>query len=211
MLENGYEVVGWMSFNGKGNALSNEQLIEQARAVGASVVIEWHRYRNTVSGAIPFTTTSPSQIVTSNTNGTVNVNGNGGYATGNYSGTTTTVLPGTPTTQYIPYNIQRYDYNASFWAKRKRYGLGAYYVDLTAEQRVRLERNGGVTVVAIVKGTPAFSGNILAGDVIVKINGQDVVDTAGATAMLGKLAGQVVTFDLRRGGEARIVEIRLND
>jgi hypothetical protein len=62
MLENGYLLIGFSSFNA-GNA-SQAQAIEHARNVGAAVVLLQSKYTNTVSGSIPWTVQNPSQTVT---------------------------------------------------------------------------------------------------------------------------------------------------
>jgi hypothetical protein len=53
MLENGYVLVGYSSFNA-GNTDERDAL-SQARKVGASVVLTYARYTDTATGAIPLT------------------------------------------------------------------------------------------------------------------------------------------------------------
>ena len=158
LLENGFEMVGYTSFNAAGSgAMSNRQLLEQAKSVEAAMVLVSSKYTGTVSGVIPFTTQNPNQLITANTTGAVNSYGSAGYATSTYNATTTAIVPGGSTTTYLPYNVNRFDYGATFWAKRKKYVLGAYFSDLSSAQRAKYERNQGVEIKAVVKGTPAFT------------------------------------------------------
>lgn len=114
MLENGYEQLGWASFNGGVKAGSQKEISEHAEDIGASVVLVDSRYTNTVSGAIPFTVQNPSQMVVTNSSGSVDLYGSNGSGTGTYSGTSTTWVPGGTTTHYIPIRADRYGYFASF-------------------------------------------------------------------------------------------------
>ena len=116
-----------------------------------------------------------------NTSGTVNSTGPGGYVTGTYSGQSTIMTPGGSTTHYVPYAISRNDAEASFWARQDPRGirLGVLFEPLPDALRTRLERNTGVLTTGVIKGSPAFNANILPGDVILKIGGEDVIDFEG--------------------------------
>jgi len=209
MIENGYAYAGTSSFN-TGQRVSKAQLLDQAKKVGAAAILVKSQYTNSVSGTVPFSVYHPGEMVTSNTNGSFNAyNNSGGSAYGNYNGTTTTQLPGQTTTPYIPYTVNRFDYVATYWVKIKKFRLGVYPADLPQDVRRKLQRNTGVVVNAVVRGTPAFSANLLQGDVILGCNGTDVIDAPSFLKdCLG--ASSAVTLDILRGDDHKTISVTLN-
>jgi len=211
MRENGFVMVGYSSFNGNGNAGSQGNVIAQARTVGASVVMVKNARAGTQTGVMPYTTYNPGQIITTNSSGTANAYGTGGYAYGNYQGTSTTYVPGTSSTQMIPYTVQRYDFLATYWARVSKIRLGVVYLNLPTEMRQRLQRNTGVVADLIMKGSPAFISNILVGDVILKVNDDEVIDSNGFGGLLNRYAGKQVILTIIRGSEQKTISLRLNE
>lgn len=211
MRENGFVMVGYSSFNGNGNAGSQESVIAQARTVGASVVMVKNAYSGTRTGVMPYTTYNPGQVITTNSSGTASAYGTGGTAYGSYQGTATTYIPGTSNTQMIPYSVQRYDFLATYWAKLSKIRLGVAYLNLSTEMRQRLQRNTGVVADLIIKGSPAFISNILVGDVILKINNDDVIDSSEFGKLLERFAGKQVVLTIIRGSEQKTISLRLNE
>jgi hypothetical protein len=211
MRENGFVMVGYSSFNGNGNAGSQENVITQARTVGASVVMLKNAHAGTRTGVMPYTTYNPGQVITTNSSGTANAYGTGGSAYGSYQGTSTTYVPGTSNTQMVPYTVQRYDFLATYWAKSSKIRLGVVYLNLPTEMRQRLQRNTGVVADLIIKGSPAFISNILVGDVILKINDEDVIDGTGFSGMLDRFAGKQVVLTIIRGSEQKLISLHLNE
>jgi S1-C subfamily serine protease len=148
--------------------------------------------------------------------GTVNANayGSGGYAygSGNYYGTSTTTTPGTFSTQIIPVTVQRNQYDALFLRKTKPGTiLGILAKPLPTDIRQQLERNTGIVAWVIKTGSPAFNANILEGDVILKMNGEDVLSVADFTDKYTKHAGQNVELDLWRNGQFKTNFVQLNN
>jgi S1-C subfamily serine protease len=74
----------------------------------------------------------------------------------------------------------------------------------------KFERNTGVIAQIVMRGTPAFRANILEGDVLLKIGGEDIVDTQGFATQLTRFAGQPVKIDLMRGDQPRSITVTLN-
>ena len=103
--EQGYVLVGGAAFQGP--AISQSQLIEQAKAVGADIVFFSSELAGTQQGVRPIITYQPGQTYNTSEFGTVNASayGSGGYASGfgTYSGSATTTSSGTYNTQYVPY------------------------------------------------------------------------------------------------------------
>ena len=208
MAEDGYILIGYSDFYAPAKKVHEDQAVEQGKAVGASVVLYRSKYKDTNSGVIPYTVANPAQVSTVNTSGTVY--GNSGSA--NYNSTSTVTSPGGYSTYAIPYSVTRNDYFASYWAKRdpNKIHLGCNYGPLPDDLRRKLERNTGVVVSIVVRGTPAFKANILEGDVLLKLNGKDVIDVQSLSAVLNELAGQQVTFDLLRNDQSRTITVTLN-
>ncbi len=89
--------------------------------------------------------------------------------------------------------------------------LGVNSVPLPDEVRSKLQRNTGVHVPIVVRGTTAFKSNVLEGDVIVAINGADVTDPKSFSDQLTQYAGQTVQLGIMRGTEPMTIRVRLND
>jgi len=68
-----------------------------------------------------------------------------------------------------------------------------------------IPRNTGVQIDIVV-----VRANILDGDVIIKINSEDVVDVAGFRDQLARYAGQKVELGVIRGDESKALPITLN-
>jgi hypothetical protein len=212
MAENGYILIGTSSFVGPSSQVKKGQAVAEGKRVGAAVVLVHSAHWDTLSGSMPYTVQNPTQYATVNTTGSMNAYGTGGYATGTYNSMSTIAMPGGSTTYNIPYNIPRDEFFASYWAKQDptKMRLGIRYLPLPDDVRNRLQRNTGVFVPIVVQGTPAFRANILEGDVIVKVNGQDVIDTPGFEKQLTAFAGKTVEFSIIRGTEPKDIKVTLN-
>jgi PDZ domain len=212
MAEEGYILIGTSSFSGAANRVHESQAIAEGKEVGATVVLIKSQYQGTVTGVMPFTVPGAPQVSTVNTTGTVNSYGSGGYATGNYNATSTITTPGTPTTYQIPYSIVRNEYFASYWAKQdpNKARLGVRSEPIPDSIRAQLQRNTGVYIPIVIRGTPAFRVNILEGDVIVRIRGEEIIDPVGFDAQLTKFAGSDVVLTVIRNSESRDISVHLN-
>jgi hypothetical protein len=212
LREDGYIYIGSSSFYGPANRSNQSQAIEQGKKVGAAIVLFKTEYMDTQSGVVPYTVANPPVVSTVNTSGTVNAYGSGGYASGTYNSTGTITTPGGYSTYAIPYSVTRNTFFASYWVKEdvSKLHLGVQSVPLSDDLRRKLERNTGVMIAIVVHGTPAFRANVLEGDVVLKVNGSDVVDVPGFLAQLNQLAGQKITLDVLRGDQPRVISVTLN-
>jgi len=213
LYRNGYWLIGASAFTGPPQ--SDGALVSQAKKVGADVVLLSSAYLGSSQAAVPWIQYQPGQTYTTTSAGTVNANawGSGGYAygTGNYFGTSTTTTPGTFSTQVIPVTVHRYQYEAGFFRKGKPPILGVWSQPLPPELRHRLERNTGVIAWVVIAGSPAFAVNILEGDVLVKINGEDVVSVEDYGEKLTKYAGQKVDLEIWRNEQFKTISVQLNN
>lgn len=207
----GYVYIGSADFYANASKVSQPQLIAQAKSVGASLVLIHTSFKDTVSGSIPFTVPNAPVVSTVNTSGTVNSYGSGGYATGTYSGTGTITTPGGSTTYQMPYQFDRNNYDATFWVKRdtSKIMLGINPGPLSDAQRHELQRNSGIVAAVVVNGTPAFQANILEGDILLKVNDEDLIEPASMVAQVEKYAGQKVTFQILRDGQPKTIPVTL--
>ena len=201
MYTRGFGPIGSASFNGPLRGIAGA--IDQAKKVGAQYVVVSQQFAQTVSGVIPITTFSPQTTYTS---GTVNAYGSGGFATGNYNGTSTTY---NQQTTYIPYSVQRYDQRAIFFGPLARQGIGMRLVEITPQDAERLGTEKGVKITAVRRGSPAFEADILPGDILTLVGGRPVNDQAEAVAQLQAAYGSDVVVSLLRGGNVIAKTIHL--
>lgn len=199
-LSRGYVIVGQSSLNG--SAQSDAMLITQAKAVRATLVLLTSNFTETRSITTPLFL--PNNQTTYSTG---RVNGAFGGANYNSSSTTygTTVVP-------ITTQQQRYDQNAVYFVKSTRtYRVGVMFDNLTPELRTRYERNTGALVRVVMEGTPAFTANLLPGDVVTEINGATVIDIKQFTEQLRVASATEGTFTLKllRNGAERTVTVAL--
>jgi hypothetical protein len=213
LYRNGFVLIGQSAFQGPPQA--DGALMTQAKKVGADVVLFSSAYLGSEQTSVPWIQYNPGQTYTTRSSGVVTANawGSGGYAygTGNYSGTSTTTTPGTFSTQVIPVTVHRFAYQAAFFRKRPPSIFGVLTQPLPTEVRQALERNTGAFVWVVVNGSPAFNANILESDVILKMNGEDVVSDADLLAKNVKFAGQAVEAEIWRGGQFKTISVRLNN
>lgn len=204
MLENGYVLLGFSSFFGPSG--QEAKVREQAASLHAAVAIIYSNYKDTLSGSMPLTTPATQ---TSYTNAQATAYGSRG--TVNAYGTATTTTYGSSTT-YVPYTVDRSNYFASYWVKQNiaTLKLGCHISDLTSEQRRTIASNKGVQVVSVIKGTPAYRADILKGDIIRSIGGDQVFDSAAFHEITKKDAGQTVDVELLRDGKPITKTIKLN-
>jgi hypothetical protein len=193
MLENGYRLLGQSSFNAR--SVSQDGAVVQAKKVHADTVIVYSHYTNTVSGmerlAVP-----NMQYGTTYHSGTIY--GSGGDSA-SYFGSSSTTTYGTSTT-YVPYQIDFYDYLATYWVKIKFARLGIYFDDLTEELRKKVGSNK-VYITIVVKDSPAFNSDLLVNDIINRVNGIEVIDSIQFQNWLNETHPSEIEFEIFRNGE----------
>jgi serine protease Do len=213
LARNNYLLIGTSAFQGPPQ--SQDMLMAQAKKVGADVVIYSSVYLGSQETTVPFVQYHPGESYTTTSSGTLNANayGNGGYAygTGNYYGNSTTTSSGTYSTEMIPITIQRYQYDVGYFRKGKTPVLGIVPKELPDEIRQQLQRNNGVYVWVVRNDTPAFYANILEGDVILKLNGENVESIKDFSEKLLPVVGKKVDLEIWRSGETKTISVQLND
>jgi hypothetical protein len=192
MREDGYLLIGLSCFNA--GSVSQDAAIEQAKKVHAEIVIVYNKYTHTLSGYTPVM--SPTYH-----SGTISGSG-GGFA--NYSGSSYT-------TNYVPYNVARYVYFATYWVKGKPPRLGIFFNDLTDELRHKIGSNKGVYIIVVVKGSPAFNNDLLTGDVIRRVNGVEVIDSKQLQNWLSENNHSELELEIFRNGETITKRVQRQD
>lgn len=198
----GFVLIGSSSFN-TGQPESEQNAVQQGRDVGADLVLILNpRYTGSTTTAMPWTTPTTSTTYSS---GTATAYGPGGTVSAYGSGTSTTY--GTQTT-YIPITIHRSDYGAVYFIKAK-WGFGVMWRDLNDSERQELQTNKGIYVRLVVDNTPAFYADVLPGDIVLAINGEQVLNQQSASDLLRRSAGQKVMVSLYRRGQRIEKEVQL--
>lgn len=187
----GYIMIGNSIFN-SGRNEPEASAIKQGKAVGADIVLVLNpQYTGSVTSIVPVTTPTTS---TSYTNGSANTYGYGGSATTYINATTTTYGS---TTTYVPETVDRHDYGAVYFVK-KRFPLGLITRDLNDTERQSIQTNKGAIVLVVVDNTPAFQADILVGDVILAIDGVPVPNAEGFAQIVRDRKGKKVDITVLR-------------
>jgi hypothetical protein len=210
--EQNYVCIGMAGFRG-GNP-TQTQLVQQAKKVGADLVLWASEYSHTEQGVMPLMSYQPGQSYTTQTYGTATANayGSGGsaYGYGTYSGTSTTTTPGTYNTQFMPYQRAVYEHGASFWRRTKPGVFGVGVNPIPPQMRSSLQRNTGAIVEIVMQESPAFRANILRGDVIIQIGDREIATVDDFSNAVGALAGRKATVKVIREGQTRDIEVQFN-
>jgi serine protease Do len=202
--------IGYSSFNGPMG--SQDQVISQAQTLGAPMVLVTSQFSENR------TITTPLFIPNNHTtyyNGTTSgqVYGNRGY-NANYNSNTTGTATTYGTTVVPMTSVQsRFDQTAVFFAryvKKLRYGL--YVVPLTPELRQKYERNTGALVDIVFENSPAFTANILPGDIVTEIDGKIVDNAPKAMELMRDTqpANGLSIIKLFRNGTEKTINVQLD-
>lgn len=199
-LQQGMLMLGQASWNGT-DIGTESQAREQAKLVGASLVLWSWQHVGSTSGVMPL---SMPSTTTTYGNGAVY----GTYGSATWSGSATTY--GTTTT-YIPYTVHRYNVAAVFLARAtKPPTLGVLPRPMTPEDQVAAGTVSGLYIALVINGSPAAKSGILPADILCAIGGDPIDSYDGFQTALAKHAGTTVEVELRRGGERLTYSIALN-
>jgi hypothetical protein len=197
LTENGYVMIGASNF--EGSIEDPKKAKRQAKKIKAEIVLYASSYRGTRSGAVPLMVPNNT---TTNVNG--NVFGSGGW--GGFSGTKNTI--GT-TPVLVPVSFDRYDQIAGYFSKIKPefIGLGMYFDWLKPDQAAALGTNKAMLVDIVVRNSPAFDADILSGDILLTLAGQDVSSLERLSKVQTDFANQSVEAKIIRNGVAKTLQI----
>ena len=225
----GYALLGFSNFWTTGqDRITEDKAIEQAKLIGADVVLFEGELTGTSQAVVPFLTVTPGQTSTTTYSGTANANirsntntnyntpyGNinavsntTAYGSANTTGTSTTTTAPVFNTQMIPVTVNRYDYQVLFFRKRF-YIFGAQYDALPSELRQQLQRNTGLIVKVVVEGFSAYNANILIDDVLTTIDGETITTAEAFAQQLQARAGREVEIEVLRNGAPKTIKVKL--
>lgn len=194
MSRNGYVRIGWSGFVGDSRLVSEDALRQQASAVGACAVLSSSKFLGSSTSSIPLTLPSTT---TSITNSNATAYGSGGSATG--YGTARTTTYGTQTT-YIPVHTSTHEGGAGFFVKRK-HQFGLLLADAEPSEAQKIGRNGVFRIATVVRGTPAFSSDLLEGDFVTEIDGRRFGSTQEIFDYVKTKLGNEIVVTVYRSGE----------
>lgn len=188
LLTDNYIMLGSSSFYSP--AVSNDDALNFGKKINADIVMLYLKHKDTVTSTAPITTPTFSTV------NTTYYSSYGGYGYAN------STINGSKTTYYTS-TTDRYDYFASYWKQNpKKLRLGIHFELLTEDIKHQIQTNKGIIVTVVVKGTPAFANDILVGDVITKVNGQDVYDGESYTNIMDKIPeNSSVEYTIIRDGK----------
>ncbi|MDO8734487.1 MAG: PDZ domain-containing protein [Elusimicrobiota bacterium] len=205
MLENGYLLIGKSTF--KSPPLNEEQALDQAKKVGADIVLTKKEYVGTVTESVPMTEYLPDRRNTTRAQSTYQTNPSALPSIAITEVTQT--ISGESYIQYVPKSTDYFNYSATFWKKTKPPIFGVLARNLDEETKKRLQTNRGVIVKVVVRKTPAFNADILRDDIITQFNGQSVTDPEDFFDKIKTHAGQQVTVKVIRDGTLRDITLTL--
>jgi C-terminal processing protease CtpA/Prc len=184
MLERGYLQIGY-SFFSDDHLTPTEQsnlVVELAKAKHAAVALYYATYTGTELAQIDRVVDDPTVKTWSTTD-----------ERGNTSSHQKTIDHYSTVTDNV--ENARYNYVATFWVRAKPDPLGARLAPLGQNRRVKLQRNAGVVVTAVVQGSPAFVAGVLHDDVLLALDHTPIVDVESFAASLASLGGREVELD----------------
>jgi hypothetical protein len=194
MLESGYLLIGKSTF--RSPPIDEKEALDQAKQVGADVVLTKNEYVATFTESVPITDWLPDQRTTIRAQ---TINQASPTAPPSISVTEVTqTVQGEAYTQYVPKNTDYYNYSATFWRKAKPQMFGVLVQSLDEATKKRLQTNRGVIVKIVVHKTPAYNADILRGDIITQFAGEPVADAEDFFDKIKAHAGQQVTVKILR-------------
>lgn len=102
------------------------------------------------------------------------------------------------------------DQVAVYWAQSRPAILGIVSRPLAAAEQARLGRRDGIVVESVAHGSPAEAGGLVAGDVLVAIDGAPLADARQVPGQIAALAGRTVRIDLLRDGRPLALAVQLH-
>lgn len=195
-IENGYLPIGYVKFN---SVKADEKLaLAQAKEVGADLVLTSAQFTNTVNETVAQSVyVAPETVRVDSTYS--------GRAGSTHSSQQSVTYEGHYNTEFVNQETEFYDQKALFFRRVTPPIFGAIVSPIPEDLRKTLERNRGVMVRAVVKGSPAFRADILMEDILIGLDGVDVIEPGEFYQKMRSMAGRNVTFTVIRNG--RVLEL----
>lgn len=204
-FENGYIMVGYSKFDGPTEDF--DLALSQAKAIGADLVLVQRRFDKTMTETVTFTEFPPDETTTINES--ADVIGSKGNIQRVEKRTDVRTSRG-PETVYVPKSVDYFEHSATYWRKLDRPVFGGFVQDLSDEQKQKLETNHGLVIKAVMVDSPAHQADILKGDIILKVDGNQPPSVRKFYEDLNAKAGQDVELTILRGEKAKTFRVKLN-
>ncbi|HUO58025.1 MAG TPA: PDZ domain-containing protein [bacterium] len=206
MRENGYLLIGRSKFHSA--PVDERQALDQAKQVGAEVVLVNHKYVNSVTESVPMSEYIPGQQV-SHQETTVVQQGDATPTVIQKQSNTT--VQGEFHTTFVDQNVDYYEYAATFWAKAKPSLLGVLVKALDDKAKAQIGSNKGVLVRVVVKDSPAYDADILRDDILLNLGGEVIRDPDQFFDLVQRNEGKEVPLILYRAGQELTVNVKINN
>jgi hypothetical protein len=197
LLEDGYRPIGRSKF--QGTHVDASAAVEQARAVGAELVLVRERFIATNTYAQPVGEWTPDRRIVTEDQTVTRNNGSEHVETQTHQSVVT--IEGEYQVRYLPATYDTYEHTASYWRRAPAPVLGLLVSDLDDAQRKALQSNKAVAVKAVVRKSPAYLADCFRGDLVRKIDGKDVIGVDEFFEAVLAKAGKTVVLELWRDGK----------
>lgn len=203
VVEDGFIPIGFSTFN---SVKADKKLaLAHARKIGADVVMTSHQQTHIKNELVPQPVYQSPESVRIDKHGSV-WDGKKGV---NYNDSKTVTYEGHYETGLVNQETAFYDQKAVYFRKLKKPIFGAFVSPLPEETRSALGRNRGVIVRAVMTGSPAFRADVLKGDILIGIEGKDIVDPDEFYKRIDTLAGRSVSLSVLRNGQPLELSLKL--
>jgi PDZ domain len=183
MLENGYDMMGSSGF--EGGEVAPELALQHAKAIKADTVLVYSKYGSAKTAASKIALIKEAAK-------------KGG---------------GEIDAKDLPADTTNYNYYASYWAKLPTPMLGVHIIKLVRKADADdgpQAATKGLTILAVIKDSPAAKAGLVRGDVLTKIAGNDLNKPEELSGVVRKYQGQNVAIEYERGGNKAIANAQIN-
>ena len=187
MLEDGYDMMGTSGF--QASKVPPELALQHAKAIKADTVLVYTKYGSAKTAA------SKIQVIKEAAK-------KGG---------------GVINDKDLVEDETQYDYFASYWAKLPTPLLGVHIIKLVKnaqpddeEADAKKMENKGLTILAVIKDSPAAKAGLIRGDVLMKVAGNELNKPEELSSIVRRYQGQDVAIEYERAGEKNVAKAQIN-
>ncbi|MGB7814972.1 MAG: PDZ domain-containing protein [Methylotenera sp.] len=181
MLENGYDMMGTSAF--EAGDVAPELALQHAKAIKADTVLIYRKYGSAKTAASKIAIIKEA------------AKKNGGVID----------------EKDLVEEQTQYRYYASYWVKLPMPLLGVHIIKLKkAGEAEESAFEKGLTVLAVIKDSPAAKAGLMRGDVLLKINDTALDKPEELSTLARQLQGQNVTIEYEREGNKAATSAQIN-
>lgn len=199
LLEQGYYPIGRSEF--REQKIDGAAALRHARDIGADLVLVKQEHAGTGTYSVPVNDWQPDRRII--TNETVASRNADGSSVALSERQTTTVIEGEYATHYELQSVDYYEHTAVYWRKLQPPRFGVYLAELDDATRKAIQSNKGVSVRAVVRRSPAFLADLFRGDVLRRVDGQEILGVEDFFEKIARKSGGVDVDVWREGRELK--------